>query len=508
MLLLAACCSLVAAAAVALLIVHVVRRWVDRGGGHVALDRLTARINGEGMKLRTGWSTSFGASQPLAVAFPGLASVAAVDVGRRGASTPVRRLDGLEEQLRLGRRLGKSGGGAAQAAGAQTASSGRGGGRVATESEGRGAPPPCPALFLKDDGETSSVFGGNKARKLELLLADALAGGASDMLVMGAAGSHSVLATAVHARAHGLPCHVHLWGQEPAPRVVRTLVAICQCAEAAGSRVRYHEGARSLLGAVLGDFVRRFFTPGRRLPYVCPTGATTASSTIAYVNAMFELAADVRSGRLPHAPDRLYVPAGSAGTWVGLLVGARALPQVFGSMRLIAVRSGSWRPIEQAAALLRDVVRLLREATDGAFPNIRVTAAELETFVDYETAAAGGGGYGATTPAATEAIEAFAMGGGGAQCTRVLLETTYTAKAAARMIRDCRAVMRTRDDDSGNLVDTGVREQVWVLWHTNAALGAGADYPHAPPLSPADRQLLLRHLPAHIVDRYWAARQE
>ena len=58
---------------------------------------------------------------------------------------------------------------------------------------------------MKNDGVSAEPYGGNKVRKLELVLADAARRGARRLVTTGAGGSHHVLATAIYARAVGLP---------------------------------------------------------------------------------------------------------------------------------------------------------------------------------------------------------------------------------------------------------------------------------------------------------------
>ena len=76
---------------------------------------------------------------------------------------------------------------------------------------------------IKRDDLTSPVYGGNKVRKLDYLLADALARGCDTVVTFGAAGSNHALATAVFAQRLGLACHVVLMHQAVTPYVAATL---------------------------------------------------------------------------------------------------------------------------------------------------------------------------------------------------------------------------------------------------------------------------------------------
>ncbi len=80
-------------------------------------------------------------------------------------------------------------------------------------------------LMVKRDDLTSALYGGNKVRKLEFLLGQALAEKRTSVLTFGAYGSNHALATAVHARALGLEPHVVLSPQAPGPFAAATLRA-------------------------------------------------------------------------------------------------------------------------------------------------------------------------------------------------------------------------------------------------------------------------------------------
>ena len=223
---------------------------------------------------------------------------------------------------------------------------------------------------MKDDASfsNSGIYGGNKARKLELLLAQAHHRGDKEMVVSGTAGSHSVLASVLHAREQGLVPSVHLTSQiDPSPRVADNLVKLARImsqpiergdgTETMG-RIEYHGGQ---LGAGLGmgsDILRGIRENGQR-PFICPiTGATSTLWTVGYLNAMHELADDVRSGRLPEVPKKIFVPAGSGGTFIGLLLGTMTIP-MFADTEIVAISSGSGRVLDFQPKTFRRCRRVL-----------------------------------------------------------------------------------------------------------------------------------------------------
>jgi D-cysteine desulfhydrase len=163
-------------------------------------------------------------------------------------------------------------------------------------------------LWLKQDGLSHAKYGGNKARKLALLLEHAARVGARRVLTFGAAGSHHVLATATFAADFGLEVAAVLLpqpGTEHARSVLRRSLA--------AGLTPYP--ARSALAAVW-SLVRHH----RRGDYVIPPGGSNALGARAYALAVAELEEQVAQGAMP-APDWIVNPLGSGGTAAGLLAG-------------------------------------------------------------------------------------------------------------------------------------------------------------------------------------------
>lgn len=78
-------------------------------------------------------------------------------------------------------------------------------------------------IYLKRDDLCNATYGGNKVRKLEFLLADALEKPCSSVLTFGAFGSNHALATAIHASKLGLRCVALLVDQHFTPQVANVL---------------------------------------------------------------------------------------------------------------------------------------------------------------------------------------------------------------------------------------------------------------------------------------------
>ncbi len=295
-------------------------------------------------------------------------------------------------------------------------------------------------LFVKRDDLTSPLYGGNKVRKFEYLLADAQRRGARALVTAGGIGSNQGLAAALHGAALGFEVELSL-GWQPVTETVRRAV---RGMVAAGARIRYAGGAVGMIlnaAAAMRDRRRAGETP-----YYIPIGATNALSSVGHVAAALELAAQVRSGEVPE-PDRLFVPAGTCGTAAGLLVGCRVAGL---RTRVMAVRVVDrvlantplirWRARRVAALLAR---------LDPAIPRVRIGRREVDVVGGFV-----GESYGAPTRAAEQALAWAAP--------RLRLETTYSGKALAACLAWC------RDRAAGETV---------LFWNTHNS----ASFPTAPP---------------------------
>lgn len=169
-------------------------------------------------------------------------------------------------------------------------------------------------VFVKRDDLASPIYGGNKVRRYEFLLADAKARGAKRIVTVGGLASTQAMATAIFGRRLGFDVTVVLFDQ-PVTRfakdTIRGLVA---------------EGAELVFGdGYLGTALRtaRAWRAATD-PYFILPGAMNALANIGYVDAMLELAEQVAREELPR-PDWIVLPTGSSGTLAALALGAAHL---------------------------------------------------------------------------------------------------------------------------------------------------------------------------------------
>jgi D-cysteine desulfhydrase len=290
-------------------------------------------------------------------------------------------------------------------------------------------------LWIKRDDLTARIYGGNKVRKLEWLLADALARGHRSVLTTGALGSNHALATTIYAQAVGLKSVLVLIPQPVTDHVRRTLLLDA----AFGAELHFAPTVGAAARAVVAAVARGAFGGDR--PYRIPTGGSSVLGTLGYVNAALELAEQVVAGALP-APAAVVVPLGSGGTTAGLMAGLKlgGLPT-----RLIGVRVTDILPPtpRQLARLARGALQLL--ARLGArLPSLAIGEDDVAVRSDWL-----GAGYGAVTADGDAARARIAAAEG------LTVETTYGAKALAGALALAR--------------EAAWRDRPLLFWHTYSA---------------------------------------
>jgi len=260
-------------------------------------------------------------------------------------------------------------------------------------------------LWVKREDRAGLAYGGNKVRKLEFLLGEAIARGKKRVVTIGGWGSHHALATAIYARQLGLACGLYLFPQPVTDHVRAQLAAD----RAAGASVHEVHGLLSLalplLSAQLaGD------------TFYVAAGGSSVIGTLGWVSAADEIIEQCEAGLMPR-PSSIYVALGSCGTAAGLLAGLRG--SSLAASELVAVRVVE-RPVSGFGTTRKLEERTLERMGDaGRAPPIALRVVHDQL----------GRGYGHATPAALAAVEAAARVG-------LHLEPTYTGKALAALIAE------------------------------------------------------------------------
>jgi 1-aminocyclopropane-1-carboxylate deaminase/D-cysteine desulfhydrase-like pyridoxal-dependent ACC family enzyme len=274
-------------------------------------------------------------------------------------------------------------------------------------------------VFVKRDDLCAEVYGGNKVRKLEFFFGHAREAGFETTLTYGCVGSNHALATAIHGSALGLRPLSVLFPQPVARSVRRNLLRHYQT----GAVLRHCGSGREGAAATRALFQEEDGRSGR-FPMVIPAGGSSPLGVVGFVNAAFELKAQIVAGALPE-PDVLYVPSGTMGTCVGLLLGLHAAG-LRTHVMAVAVTVAPWTSAERARQLFRASNDYLC-ACDASFPRIDFPEAQFSLRPGFL-----GNGYGQYTKAGLDGVRRAGEAG-------IALEGCYTGKTFAALLEDAAA---------------------------------------------------------------------
>ncbi|HEY5625174.1 MAG TPA: pyridoxal-phosphate dependent enzyme [Dehalococcoidia bacterium] len=293
-----------------------------------------------------------------------------------------------------------------------------------------------PDVWLKNDGLYGTIYGGNKPRKLEFVLADALRRKSKTVLTTGAIGTNHGLATALYGDQVGLHVGLLLTYEEPGPDTGRQLLRMA----AAGADI-YYTRNHALTAAAAPYFIARYWLRDRRRPYILGPGGSSSMGALGFVNAGLELAAQVAAGELPE-PRSIVIPVGTGATVAGLLAGLR-LAGLGSEIVGVAVTKAptAWRVA--VARLARNVTKLVA-SREGDREFARVSLDGLSISSDWL-----GPGYARPS---RQSARALAMA---ADLESLELDPVYTAKTMSAVI---------------GLAGQGALEGPVLYWHTHNAI--------------------------------------
>ena len=292
-----------------------------------------------------------------------------------------------------------------------------------------------PRIFVKRDDQSGLAFGGNKTRKLEFLVGEALARGCDCVISGGATQSNHCRQTAAAAAASGLDCHLALGGKAPRLAEGNLLLDLVL-----GATI--HWGGANRKGEDIPRIEAELRASGRK-PYVIPYGGSDRIGALGFVEAARELSGQLAAEGLE--PAAIVFASSSGGTQAGLEVGAR----LFGfRAKLVAIAIDK---VGTAGESLLDRIRSLSAEVAGLF-DLGIESDEIELREDFL-----GGGYGIVGEEERAAILLAARSEG------LLLDPVYTGRAFAALL----ALIRAGEFRSG---------QSLVFWHTG---GAPALFPYA-----------------------------
>lgn len=272
--------------------------------------------------------------------------------------------------------------------------------------------------WIKRDDQSCSVYGGNKVRKLEFILAAARRRGTRHLVTVGGLGTNHGLATAIFGDQLGFKCTLLLFDQPVSENVKQTLLLLAKYR----TRLIYR---KNLWRAMVSYYLySRIKFPGAYFVY--PGGSSTIGN-IGYVNAAFELKDQIDQGIMPE-PATIFCPLSSGGSLAGLalggqltglnsrVIGVRVMPSHLGPFQACTVNTVA-KQIRQTYTYLKKKFRDLPE----------ISIRQPEILQDYC-----GNGYGSPSRAGNKAYRLMQEKEG------ITLDSTYTAKTFAAVMDYCR----------------------------------------------------------------------
>ncbi len=260
-----------------------------------------------------------------------------------------------------------------------------------------------PRIWIKRDDQTGLAFGGNKTRKLEFLLGDAIAKGADTIITAGAAQSNHCRQTAAAAAHVGLKCHLVLGGTEPDLATGNLLLD-----QILGSQI--HWAGKHRKGEDIPILVKELKSAGKQ-PYVIPYGGSNELGALAFVEALKEVELQSHQQRLSFS--HIIFPSSSGGTQAGLMLGQKRLGTSY-QLLGIQIDKGEMDQVSLAQSIID-----LANQTAGMIGD-PVTFSEQDLILNPNYM---GDGYGVVSSREQEAISLTA------QTEGILLDPVYTGRA-------------------------------------------------------------------------------
>ncbi|MDR3457663.1 MAG: D-cysteine desulfhydrase family protein [Verrucomicrobiae bacterium] len=287
-----------------------------------------------------------------------------------------------------------------------------------------------PKLLIKRDDQTGLALGGNKTRKLEFLLGDALAKGADTLITLGAVQSNHCRQTAAAAAKAGLRCELILNGKRPDLANGNLLLN-----EILGANLHWID--RSQRAAKLKELDAQLHAQGRK-PYLIPVGGSNGVGATGYVVAMQELVAQLKAtGR--HV-DHLLFGSSSGGTQAGIVLGAR-VAGFTGQLHGLSIDKNDPEHFEYET----EVAQIANDCAAYIGSPVRVSRDDIKMVYGYK-----GEGYGVVGDLERDAIRLLARSEG------IVLDPVYAGRAFGGLV---------------DLIRKGTfkQDETVLFWHTGGA---------------------------------------
>ncbi|KPJ73899.1 hypothetical protein AMJ52_02730 [candidate division TA06 bacterium DG_78] len=262
-------------------------------------------------------------------------------------------------------------------------------------------------IFLKRDDLNGLLISGNKARKLEYLIADMKRKKCDTIITCGPVQSNHCRTTAVFAQQCGFECHLLLRVRKKPCKIYTGNLLLDILLGAKITYITPEQYQRRL--AVMAQYARILRKKGRK-PYSIPEGGSNEIGSLGYLDCMREMADFIKRQRI----DAVYCAVGSGGTYAGLLLGKKLCRLAVHLHGIIICDTVEYFE-EKISKICTDAIHTFN------FP-INVARKDIHLVDGYV-----GDGYGIPYPEALKTIKCVAKLG-------IILEPVYTGKAFYGML--------------------------------------------------------------------------
>ncbi len=281
-----------------------------------------------------------------------------------------------------------------------------------------------PRLWVKRDDCTGLSSGGNKTRKLEFLMGEALKQGADTIITQGATQSNHARQTAAAAAKLGLECHVLLEDRTGFDDRAYTMSGNVLLDRLHGAQISKRSSGADM-NAEMETLAAGLRANGRK-PYVVPGGGSNVTGALGYANCALELVAQANEMHL--AIDHIVHATGSTGTQAGFVAGMCAINA---NIPVLGVSVRAEKTKQEEAVFTLAAATAGHIGAPGAVKRENIVANS-----DYV-----GQGYGLPTEGMVEAVKLMA------QFEGILLDPVYTGKAMAGLVDLVRKGHFAKDSD-------------------------------------------------------------
>lgn len=284
-----------------------------------------------------------------------------------------------------------------------------------------------PDIYIKRDDLTSLGLGGNKTRKLEFLIGEALKQKKDTLVTAGGIQSNHCRLTAAAARKAGLNCHLVLNGNPPEIASGNLLLD-----KIFGAEIHFCD--RKDRDTRMSQVADKLTDAGKN-PYVIPVGGSNSTGSVGYVDGMLELSRQL--DEMSVVPDAIVFATSSGGTQAGLTLGAK-LTGFKGDILGISIDQTTTGPDPFPPVL----TQIANDTAERIGTDIRMTEADFSLNCDYL-----GAGYAIPAELEFNAIRDLSLNEG------ILLGPVYTARAMGGLL---------------DLIKKGyfTKDQALLFWHT------------------------------------------